>query len=47
MFLGIIGGTYETNKLLESHAAKIDFLEKAKNEALTSEQQGLVKARKM
>lgn len=45
MFLGLIGGTYEANKLLESHAARLISL-KAKNEALTSEQQGLVKAKK-
>lgn len=45
MFLGLIGGTYEANKLLESHAVKLISL-KAKNEALTSEQQGLVKAKK-
>lgn len=45
LFLGLISGTYEANKLLENQAAKLVTL-KAKNEALTSEQQGLVKAKK-
>ncbi len=45
LFFGLIGGTYEANILLENQAAKLITL-KAKTEALATEQQGLVKAKK-
>lgn len=45
LFFGLIGGTYGANSLLEKQADKLITL-KAKIEALNTEQQGLVKAKK-
>lgn len=45
LFVGLLAGTYEANKLLGSQASKLITL-KAKSLALASEQQGLIKAKK-
>lgn len=45
LFVGLIAGTYEANLLLESQASNLLSL-KAKTQALATEQQGLVKAKK-
>lgn len=45
LFIGLIAGTYEADKLLQSEASKLTTL-KAKTQALASEQQGLIKAKK-
>jgi len=45
LFVGLLAGTYETNKLLGLQASKLIRL-KAKSLALATEQQGLIKAKK-
>lgn len=45
LFVALIAGTYKANLLLESQASTLVSL-KAKDQALASEQQGLVKAKK-